>query len=78
VGSLRLVINTVMEAFGALGFILLLLLLVAYIFAIFAMSLFSAYSESDNPNLQYSDKFRYNTLWLGLWATQWLLLILLL
>jgi cation channel sperm-associated protein 2 len=58
VQTLRLVIQTVIEAFNALGFILLLLLLFTYMFAVFSINLFYPYTISLQPGLKYQDKFK--------------------
>eukprot|EP00948_MAST-09A_sp_MAST-9A-sp1_P000879 g879.t1 len=56
--SLRTIVRTIMDAFQSMGFILLLLLLLMYMFAIFGVNLFTDYTASKNPDLQFTYKFR--------------------
>eukprot|EP00455_Lapot_gusevi_P002899 TRINITY_DN11197_c0_g1_i3.p1 TRINITY_DN11197_c0_g1~~TRINITY_DN11197_c0_g1_i3.p1 ORF type:complete len:488 (-),score=60.15 TRINITY_DN11197_c0_g1_i3:162-1625(-) len=76
INSLRVVIQTVVEAFQSLGFILLLLSILMYIFAIFAVNLFEPYSTSSRTDLQYQNKWdnlldAFKTLFQLLTLDQW-------
>ncbi|KNC52386.1 uncharacterized protein AMSG_12160 [Thecamonas trahens ATCC 50062] len=56
--GIRIIVETTLQAFNSMSFIMILLGLVAYIYAVAGIYLFAEYTESERSDLQYQEKFR--------------------
>jgi cation channel sperm-associated protein 2 len=56
-GSLQIIVNTILDAFQSMTFIMLALILVTYIVAIFGIQLFESYTYSTLPDLEFQSSF---------------------
>eukprot|EP00735_Rhodelphis_limneticus_P014542 TRINITY_DN8580_c0_g1::TRINITY_DN8580_c0_g1_i1::g.8615::m.8615 TRINITY_DN8580_c0_g1::TRINITY_DN8580_c0_g1_i1::g.8615 ORF type:complete len:733 (+),score=135.83,sp/A2ARP9/CTSR2_MOUSE/35.24/1e-54,Ion_trans/PF00520.26/2.2e-29,RhoGAP/PF00620.22/0.035,RhoGAP/PF00620.22/1e+03,DUF1018/PF06252.7/12,DUF1018/PF06252.7/8.2 TRINITY_DN8580_c0_g1_i1:22-2220(+) len=55
--NLRIIVQTILEAFQSLGNILFLLAIIMYIYAVIGINIFEAYTISSMPGLKYKKKF---------------------